>query len=385
MLKIIGKRLVVVCLQFVFIHVLAINISIADLGSYYGILALCIVPLSLFSTVPEYIFNINLSQNKIRRNVLVVYAGISLIILTGIFILGLLADILAVATVAYLLIVYVSQLIRNYINVFKLTEAVMNNQIFEQILKLIFLSGAILNLTISTESLFFIQFFATFSAIIYLLVRLHKRGCGLYGQSKFSFSITLKDALNVTLSSFVNISFVNSLKIYLNFSGQLGFLALIGIAQQIFGVAAQNINTILQIQYGNLILMNKKHVVSSFRPTLLLLGISMIGILIISHSLRFILPFPIQDMDHWIFISIFLLECYIIPLSYLSKLYTAFKNTNRIVKLHLAGLGVPLMLAIWTGLFSNEKVFIGCLMTGSAILFINYYSDYKKIQSTIER
>ena len=159
MLKIIVKRLVVVCLQFVFIHVLAINISIADLGSYYGILALCIVPLSLFSTVPEYIFNINLSQNKIRRNVLVVYAGISLIILTGIFILGLLADILAVATVAYLLIVYVSQLIRNYINVFKLTEAVMNNQIFEQILKLIFLSGAILNLTISTESLFFIQFF----------------------------------------------------------------------------------------------------------------------------------------------------------------------------------------------------------------------------------
>jgi hypothetical protein len=129
--------------------------------------------------------------------------------------------------------------------------------------------------------------------------------------------------------------------------------------------------------------MNRKYFVRSFRPTFVFVVVSVGGIIIISHSLRFILPVPVQEMSALVFISIFLMECYIIPLSYLSKLYTALKNTKKIVQLHLGGLAVPLMLAIVSGSFFNEKVFLCFLLSGSAIIFINYYCDYKKIQRVI--
>lgn len=381
MFKVVSKRSFIICLQYIFVLILSTNISIAELGSYYGILSLCIVPLSLFSTVPEYLFNVNISENKIRRNTLVIYSCISLLVLTFIFLFGLFVDSLAIVAVSYLLAVYVSQLTRNYINAFKLIDKVMNNQVFEQIFKLIFLYIIILTYSVSITSLFTIQLCAILFSIGYLLIKLQKYGPYLNRKSNLTFSITLKDMLNITLSSCINITFINSLKIFLNVSDQPGLLGIIGLIQQVFGVLAHNINAILQIQYGNLILRNRKYYLDSFRPTLLLLAISIVGIVFVSIGFRFALPVPIQEVSFLLFISIFFMECYLIPLSYLSKLYTVLKNTKKIIQLHLTGLALPLIIAIATSFFINNQIFLWFLMTGSGIMFLNYFWEYWKMRN----
>lgn len=378
-LKVLSKRSVVVCLQYIFVLVLASNISLTELASYYGILSLCIVPLSLFSTVPQYLFSVNISENKIRRNTLVIYSCVSLLVLIFIFVFGIFVNNLAIMAISYLLAVYVSQLTRNYINAFKLIDKVMNNQILEQIFKLIFLYITILSFSLSILSLFIIQLFAILVSTGYLLLTLQKNGSNLNRQSNISFSITIKDMFNVTLSSFINISFVNSLKIYLNVTDQPALLGIIGLIQQVFGVLAHNINSILQTQYGNLILISRKYFLKSFKPTLIILLISIVGIVFVSYFLRFTLPAPIQQASFVYFFSIFFMECYIIPLSYLSKLYTSLQSTKKIIELHLTGLGLPMIIAVVTSFYIDQKLFLWCLMIGSLIIFINYFLEYKKM------
>jgi len=380
-LKILSKRSVIVCLQYIFVLILAANINLTELGSYYGILSVCIVPLSLFSTLPEYLFSVNIAENNIRRNTLVTFSCVSLLVIISIFLFGLFINNLAIMAVSYLLAIYVSQLTRNYINAFKFIDKVMNNQILEQIFKLIFLYITILSFSLNIYSLFTIQLFAILISTGYLLLKLQKNGSNLYRHSNISFSITAKDIFNVTFSSFINISFVNSLKIFLNTTGQYNLLALIGLVQQVFGVLAANINAILQIQYGNLILLNRKYYVKSFQPTLLLLCISIVGIVFISYFFRFALPLPIQETGLLVFISIFFMECYIIPLSYLSKLYTTLKNTKKIIQMHIIGLALPLIIATTTGYFINEKAFLWLLMTRSGVTFIQYFFKYWKMNS----
>ena len=102
----------------------------------------------------------------------------------------------------------------------------------------------------------------------------------------------------------------------------------------------------------------------------------MVGIIFISVGFRFALPVLIQETSFALIISIFFIECYIIPISYLSKLYTSLQNTKKIIQLHLTGLGLPIILAMATFFYIDQQLFLWCLMIGSAIIYLNYFWRY---------
>jgi hypothetical protein len=269
----------------------------------------------------------------------------------------------------------ITNMLRTYLNVLSFKIFTMSTQVFEGTLKIILLFIT-LSLWDNATSLniVLVQAVSSILTIYFIFIKTLRQNSGQrLTNILIAREITKYQIITIVFNTFMNSLYINFLKIYLSAMDALEEVGILGLAQQLIGNLVQSMNSILQIQYGNQTLRDKRFFNRAFIP---ILAFAIVGAVIIFGASLVIFPNfdnEYQNIPLQYFLLVFVFEFYIVPLSFLTKLYIREGLIKTILKLHLAMvpiIALSLIMFIFTGSLQLGML-IGCILT-SAFLILYY-------------
>lgn len=336
MTKIIIIRGGLVLLQILYVILLSNTLSAKVLGTYYQYMAYAFVLATFFISYPEYLFHKCISRRLMNRwllgkMILIITSASGILLFCMFFTSNIFIIFLSVV-----LMQSTGNIARIYLNVVNLKEVTIYIQIFEALLKFIFLY-ALMKLQIVTIVYVISSQYAACAIALFLIYALFLNSTKATGANftEISSQISFSEIPKIIFNASCNSLYTNFLKIYLAFHDALEVVGLIGLAQQVSGNIVQTFNAVLQIQYGNQILRGKQYFIKSLKPSLVVF-ISLIPCIIFLHIL--ILPYfgsNLASIPLSLLIMVYFFEAYIIPVSMLTKFYVYSDVISNIMNIHV--------------------------------------------------
>jgi hypothetical protein len=375
MLNAIIFRLVIILLQLVFVFIIASQIMIEELGVYYQNLSIAFLLTSLILSYPDFIFQSLISRRLMNRKTINHFLKPIIFFIILLLIISIISKNVLIGAIALICLLTITNMLRTYLNVLSFKIFTMSTQVLEGILKIIILF-IILSLWDDTTSLsiIFAQAVSSISTIYFISIKTLKKNSG----QRLTNSLIVREnsgskIATIVFNTFMNSLYINFLKIYLSLMDALEEVGILGLAQQLIGNLVQSINSILQIQYGNQTLRDKRFFDRAFIP---IIAFALVGAVTILGASLVIFPNfenEYQNIPLEYFILVFIFEFYIIPLSFLTKLYIRKGLLNTILKLHLSMVPVIVLSLITLNITGSLQLgmLIGCILTFAFLIL--YY------------